>query len=234
MRVSMQWVNLLAMVLQLFVVGRLVKLFGIRAGLLWLADHRAGNLLRGLCAAGLMVVRIGKTLENASDYSINNTRSQHALPAHLAGHQVQGEAGGRQLLSAGGDVAAALVVFVGSTFLNLGVRGFALINFCHRLAGSSSSAASFVSTRRSRPATGPSSPVKRQRSLRPEPCGAASPPLQIAPPGSPDSGRQPVRPLAAVAVWSFAQRGRHALSSPFQRRDGQGPRGRGPSPPVDE
>jgi len=124
----MRWVNLLGMFLQLFVVGRLVKMFGVRGGLLWLPVIALGTYGLVLVLPILKFVRIGKTLENASDYSVNNNvRHMLFLPTS---RDIKYKA--KQVVDSFfqrvGDVSAALVVFVGTTFLDLSVRGFALVN----------------------------------------------------------------------------------------------------------
>ena len=123
-----RWVNLLTMVFQLFVVARLVQFFGIKGGLLWLPLIALGTYSAMLLIPVLAVVRVGKTLENASDYSINNTaRNMLFLPTS---RDIKYKA--KQVVDSffqrAGDLAAGFVVFIGSNFLNLGVRGFALVN----------------------------------------------------------------------------------------------------------
>lgn len=124
----MKWVNLLTMVFQLFVVGRLVKLFGIKGGLLWLPLIALGTYSVMLVLPVLAVVRVGKTLENASDYSINNTaRNMLFLPTS---RDIKYKA--KQVVDSffqrAGDVSAAFLVFVGYSFLHLPIRVFALVN----------------------------------------------------------------------------------------------------------
>jgi len=124
----MLWVNLLGMGLQLFVVGRLVKLFGIRGGLLWLPIIALGTYAMVLVLPVLKFVRIGKTLENASDYSVNNNvRHMLFLPTS---RDIKYKA--KQVVDSFfqrvGDFGAAMVVAVGINVLGLGVRGFAVIN----------------------------------------------------------------------------------------------------------
>jgi AAA family ATP:ADP antiporter len=123
-----RWVNLLAMFLQLFVVGRLVKMFGVRAGLLWLPIIALGSYALVMFLPLLKFVRIGKTVENASDYSINNT-TRHMLFLPTS-RDIKYKA--KQVIDSFfhrvGDVGSALVVFVGTMVLHLDVRGFAFIN----------------------------------------------------------------------------------------------------------
>ena len=122
------WVNLLGMFLQLFVVGRLIKYFGIKAGLLWLPVIALGTYALIFFAPVLRYARIGKTAENASDYSINKTTIQMLfLPTT---HEIKYKA--KQVTDSFmqriGDVGAAIVVFLGTVVFTFGARGFALLN----------------------------------------------------------------------------------------------------------
>ena len=122
------WVNLLALLLQLLVVGRLVKRFGIKAGLLWLPIVALGTYSLVLFLPLLRYVRIGKTVENASDYSINNTTRQMLFLPTSRDIKYKAKQVIDSFFHRVGDVASALVVFVGTTFLHLDARGFALVN----------------------------------------------------------------------------------------------------------
>src|SRR5918996_2152412 len=122
------WVNLLGMILQLFVVGRLVKYGGIRAGLLWLPIVALGTYVLIFVAPILLYARIGKTVENASDYSINKTTLQMLfLPTT---HEIKYKA--KQVTDSFmhriGDVGSAFLVFLGTVPFAFGTRGFAAVN----------------------------------------------------------------------------------------------------------
>ncbi|HET6616619.1 MAG TPA: Npt1/Npt2 family nucleotide transporter, partial [Gemmatimonadota bacterium] len=122
------WVNLLGMFLQLFVVGRLIKYGGIRAGLLWLPIIALGTYALIFFAPILLYARIGKTAENASDYSVNKTTLQMLfLPTT---HEIKYKA--KQVtdsfMQRAGDVGSALLVFLGTAVFTFGTRGFAAVN----------------------------------------------------------------------------------------------------------
>ncbi len=123
-----RWVNLLGMFLQLFVVGRLVKVAGVRAGLLWLPVVALGTYGLVLFLPLLQYVRIGKTLENASDYSINKTAIQMLYLPTSRDIKYKAKQAVESFFQRVGDVGSALVVFVGTVLLQLDARGFALIN----------------------------------------------------------------------------------------------------------
>jgi AAA family ATP:ADP antiporter len=72
--------------------------------------------------------RIGKTAENASDYSINKTTIQMLfLPTT---HEIKYKA--KQVTDSFmqriGDVGSAIVVFLGTAVFTFGARGFAALN----------------------------------------------------------------------------------------------------------
>jgi AAA family ATP:ADP antiporter len=122
------WVNLLGMFLQLFVVGRLIKFGGIKAGLLWLPIIALGTYTLIFFAPILRYARIGKMAENASDYSINKTTLQMLfLPTT---HEIKYKA--KQVtdsfMQRAGDVGSALLVFLGTAVFTFGTRGFAAVN----------------------------------------------------------------------------------------------------------
>lgn len=122
------WVNLLGMFLQLFVVGRLIKYFGVKAGLLWLPIVALGTYALIFAAPLIRFARIGKTAENASDYSVNKTTIQMLfLPTT---HEIKYKA--KQVTDSFmqriGDVGSAIVVFLGTAVFTFGARGFAALN----------------------------------------------------------------------------------------------------------
>jgi AAA family ATP:ADP antiporter len=76
----------------------------------------------------LAVVRVGKVLENGTDYSLNNTvRQMLWLPTTQAMKYKAKQAVDTFFVRIG-DVSSALLVYVGTTFFGFGVRGFAAVN----------------------------------------------------------------------------------------------------------
>lgn len=122
------WVNLLAMGLQLFVVSRLIKYGGVKAGLLWLPIVALGTYALIFFLPVIRFARIGKTFENASDYSINKTTLQMLfLPTT---HDIKYKA--KQVVDSFfhriGDVFSAGIVFLGTAVFTFGTQGFAALN----------------------------------------------------------------------------------------------------------
>lgn len=121
-------VNLLGMGLQLFVVSRVLKYLGARVALLILPLIALGGyaLLAFVPVMGL--VRTAKTLENATDYSLQNTvRNVLFLPTtrqekYSAKQAIDG------FFVRGGDLLSAGLVFAGTNWLALGTTHYALAN----------------------------------------------------------------------------------------------------------
>lgn len=122
-----RWQNLLGMFLQLFVVSRLVKFGGVKAGLYWLPIIALGTYGLIVFLPLLQFVRIGKVFENASDYSINKTSREMLFLPTTRDVKYKAKQAVDSLFHRVGDVCHALLVFVGTTFLALDARGFALI-----------------------------------------------------------------------------------------------------------
>jgi ATP:ADP antiporter, AAA family len=122
------WVAVGALVLQVFVVSRIVKHLGIAGVVLIPVFISLGNY--GLTAAGaaFAIFRWTKTAENASDYSIMNTAKQMLwLPTSRAEKYKAKQAVDTFFVRLG-DVASAAAVFAAVTWLGLGVRGFGVLN----------------------------------------------------------------------------------------------------------
>ncbi len=121
-------VNGVALMVQLFLVSRLVKYLGVRACLLILPLIALGGYALLLAFPVLAVVRWAKTAENATDYSLQNTvRNMLWLPTTR-----QEKYAAKQFVDTFcvrlGDVLSAAVVFVGTTWLAAGISGFAAVN----------------------------------------------------------------------------------------------------------
>jgi AAA family ATP:ADP antiporter len=121
-------VNLSGLLLQLFAVSRILKYLGVRLALLALPLIALGGYTLLAVYPILGVIRWAKTLENATDYSLNNTvRNVLFLPTTR-----EEKYKAKQVVDAfcqrAGDVLSAGLVFVGTTVLALTVTQFALVN----------------------------------------------------------------------------------------------------------
>jgi AAA family ATP:ADP antiporter len=121
-------VNLLALALQLFVVSRVIKYLGVGIALVILPLISLGAYAMIVALPLLAVVRWGKTAENATDYSLQNTvRNVLFLPCTREQKYKAKQAIDTFFVRAG-DVLQAVVIFVGTTFLAMQARHFAALN----------------------------------------------------------------------------------------------------------
>jgi len=121
-------VNLLGVILQLFIVSRILKYLGIRVALLILpVTALLGNLM--VVALPLLTyLRWTKTAENATDYSLQNTvRNVLFLPCTREEKYNAKQAIDTFFVRAG-DVFSAGLVYLGTTALTLSVQAFAAVN----------------------------------------------------------------------------------------------------------
>jgi AAA family ATP:ADP antiporter len=121
-------VNLIAMVIQLTLTSRIIKYFGARIAIVFVPLIAVGSYsLLGLYPI-LAAVRWAKITENATDYSLNNTiRGMLFLPTTRA-EKYKGKQAIDSFFVRMGDVFSALLVFVGTTWLALSTKQYALVN----------------------------------------------------------------------------------------------------------
>lgn len=104
-------VNIGSVLLQAFLASRVVKVAGVRGTLLVLPIVALGTYALAFAGAGFLMLRAVKAIENATDYSLQNTGKAlvwlpHGREAKYAGKQVVDG-----LFVRSGDVLAALAVF---------------------------------------------------------------------------------------------------------------------------
>lgn len=122
------WVSVTALVLQLFIVSRLIKYLGVRTGVLVLPVLAFTGYAVLAFAPILALVRAVKIAENATDYSIQNTvRNVLFLPTSRD-EKYKAKQAIDSFFQRAGDVLSAALVFVGVTMLGLGTTGFARVN----------------------------------------------------------------------------------------------------------
>jgi AAA family ATP:ADP antiporter len=121
-------VNVLGLVLQLFVVSRVVKYFGVGVAVMILPAISLGAYNVLVFFPLLPVVLGAKVLENSTDYSLNNTvRNMLFLPCSYE-EKFSAKQAIDSFFVRVGDVLSALLVFVGTTMIVLQPRGFAAVN----------------------------------------------------------------------------------------------------------
>jgi AAA family ATP:ADP antiporter len=121
-------VNVLGLLLQLFVVSRVVKYLGVPIAVMILPVISLGAYGMLVFVPLLSAVLSAKVLENSTDYSLNNTvRNMLFLPCSYE-EKFKAKQAIDSFFVRTGDVLSALLVFVGTTMVALQPRGFAAVN----------------------------------------------------------------------------------------------------------
>jgi ATP:ADP antiporter, AAA family len=121
-------VSVTALVLQLFIVSRLIKYAGVRATVLVLPVLAFTGYAVLAFAPILALVRLVKIAENGTDYSIQNTvRNVLFLPTSRD-EKYKAKQAIDSFFQRAGDVLSAGLVFVGITMFEFGTMGFARVN----------------------------------------------------------------------------------------------------------
>ena len=118
--------NLLGLLLQLFVVSRLIKYFDVPVSV-WIMPLLS---LLGLGAMvvvpSLLFVRWMKIAENATDYSLQNTVRQMLFLPLTREEKYTGKQAIDTFFVRSGDLLSAFLVYLGTAFLAWGAREFAI------------------------------------------------------------------------------------------------------------
>jgi len=122
------WVNLIGVLVQMFVVSRIFKYFGVRAALFVLPVIAFGSYAAFAVIGGLTVLRFAKTAENATDYSLQNTVKQALFLPTSREEKYKAKAAIDTFFVRFGDTAAAAIVWAGLHALHFSPRTFALVN----------------------------------------------------------------------------------------------------------
>jgi AAA family ATP:ADP antiporter len=121
-------VNLLTWLIQLFFVSRIFKWVGVRGAMLFLPFISFGGYFLISLGASFAVVRWTKTLENSTDYSLMNTVKHAFYLITEREAKYKAKAAIDTFFVRTGDVLVSLTIFIGTTFLALGLESFARIN----------------------------------------------------------------------------------------------------------
>jgi ATP:ADP antiporter, AAA family len=122
------WVNVIAVLLQAFVTSRLIRKAGLRGALLALPLIALGGYTVIAAGVSFSVVRWLKTAENATDYSVMNTARQLLWLPTAREEKYKAKQAIDTFFVRGGDLLSAVVVYVGTTIIGMGVGGFAFSN----------------------------------------------------------------------------------------------------------
>ena len=121
-------VNLVGLTVQLFLVSRLLKYFGVQVAVMVLPIIALFGYAVLAFVPILALVRVVKIAENATDYSVQNTvRNVLFLPTSRE-QKYKAKQAIDSFFVRGGDVLSALLVFVGTTTFGLAANGFARMN----------------------------------------------------------------------------------------------------------
>ena len=121
-------VNLAGLLLQLFVVSRVLKYFGVGVAIVILPLIALGGYLIAAFYPVLAMVRWTKTAENATDYSVQNTVRQVLFLPTTREEKYKAKQAIDTFFVRAGDVLSAALVYAGTSWLALSTQGFALVN----------------------------------------------------------------------------------------------------------
>jgi AAA family ATP:ADP antiporter len=110
------WVNTVTALIQLFLVSRFLKWFGVRVALFVIPLISLGGYAMLAIAPVLGAVRVVKILENSLDYSLQNTARQALFLPTSRDAKYKAKAAIDTFFWRAGDVLSAVLVFVGAQF----------------------------------------------------------------------------------------------------------------------
>ena len=121
-------VNVVGLLVQLFVVSRVLKYLGVRVAILVLPCIALGGYSVLALAPILGVIRWVKTAENATDYSLQNTVRQALFLPTTRAEKYKAKQAIDTFFWRAGDLLSAGLVYVGLNVLGLKTQGFAFVN----------------------------------------------------------------------------------------------------------
>ena len=124
----MMYFNLLAMIIQLFVVSRIFKWFGVRVALFILPFIAMGGYFLIAVGASLTLIFWVKVAENGTDYSLMNTTRHTLFLITTREEKYKAKAAIDTFFHRAGDVLSALLVFLGTTYLAFNTERFGAFN----------------------------------------------------------------------------------------------------------
>jgi AAA family ATP:ADP antiporter len=124
----MMYFNLLGMIIQLFIVSRVFKWFGVRVALFILPFIALGGYFLIAVGASLMITFWVKVAENGTDYSLMNTTRHALFLITTREEKYKAKAAIDTFFHRAGDVLSALIVFLGTTYLAFNTARFGAFN----------------------------------------------------------------------------------------------------------
>ena len=123
-----KYMNIFAMFLQLFLVSRIFKWFGVRVAIFFLPLIALGGYLWMSFGAYFLLVKWVKIIENGTDYSLMNTTRHSLFLITTREEKYKAQAVTKTFFHRAGDVLSGFLIFFGTTFLALKVENFAMVN----------------------------------------------------------------------------------------------------------
>jgi len=120
--------NLLALLIQLFLVSRIFRWVGIGGALLFLPILVLGGYGYASFGASLFILRWIKSAENGTDYSLMNTARAALFLKTSREEKYKAKAAIDTFFVRAGDTLSAILVFLGTTYLALKIEKFASVN----------------------------------------------------------------------------------------------------------
>jgi AAA family ATP:ADP antiporter len=120
--------NIIALVIQLFLVSRIFKWVGVGGALLFLPLLALGGYALISFGAVLVLVRWVKAFENGTDYSLQNTTKAALFLVTKREEKYKAKAAIDTFFVRGGDTLSALAVVAGTQLLGLRIERYALLN----------------------------------------------------------------------------------------------------------
>ncbi len=122
-------VNIAALLIQLLLVSRIFKWFGVRGAILFLPFIALGGyFFIAAMGASFIAVRWAKTLENSTDYSLMNTVKGALYLITSREEKYKAKVAIDTFFVRAGDLLVGLIVFFGTTYLAFNVEHFAKFN----------------------------------------------------------------------------------------------------------
>jgi len=121
-------VNIAGLLIQLFIVSRILKYFGVRIALLVLPFIALGGYIFIAIFPILSVVRWAKTAENSTDYSLQNTVRQVLFLPTTREEKYKAKQAIDTFFWRAGDMLSTVLVLIGTTLLAFQVKHFAMVN----------------------------------------------------------------------------------------------------------
>jgi AAA family ATP:ADP antiporter len=122
------WVNVATVLIQAFLVSRVVKYLGMAGALFALPIVAFGTYGLVAAGAGFLLLRVVKTAENSTDYSLMNTVKQMLWLPTSREEKYKAKQAIDTFFVRAGDVLSAGLVFAGTHWLLMDVAGFGAMN----------------------------------------------------------------------------------------------------------